>query len=63
MSLGKSEGLMQPIQMQLSQNQKLFSEVFSAFPESTQNLEYLEKEDEPQRPFLCEIIDTKCGVT
>ena len=54
---------MQPIQMQLSQNQKLFSEVFSAFPESTQNLEYLEKEDEPQRPFLCEIIDTKCGVT
>ena len=50
---------MQPIQMQLSQNQKLFPEVFSAFPESTQNLEYLEKEDEPQRPFLREIIDSK----
>ena len=59
MSLSKSEGLMQPIQMQLSQNQKLFSKVFSAFPESTQNLEYLEREDEPQRPFLREIIDSK----
>ena len=45
--------------MQLSQNQKIFSEVFSAFPETRQNLEYFEKEDEPQRAFLSEIIDCK----
>ena len=34
-SLSKSECLMQPIQKQLSQNQKKFSQILSAFPEST----------------------------
>ena len=33
-SLSKSECLTQPIQMQLSPNQKLFSEFFSPFPKS-----------------------------
>ena len=50
---------MQPIQMQLSQNQKIFSEFFSALPESTKNLEYFEKKDEPQRLFVFEIINCK----
>ena len=50
---------MQPIQMQLFINQKIFPEDFSAFPESTSNTEYFGKEDEPQRPFLFEIIDWK----
>ena len=34
-SLSKSECLMQPIQKQSSQNQKKFSQILSAFPEST----------------------------
>ena len=50
---------MQPIQMQLSQNQKLFSEVFSAFLESIKNSEYFETKDEPQKEFLSEIIHCK----
>ena len=43
--------------MQLSQNQKIFSEVSSAFPESRYNLKYFEQKDQPQRPFPSEIID------
>ena len=42
--------------MQLSQNQKQFSQFFSAFSESTINLEYFQKNVEPQRWFLSEII-------
>ena len=34
-SLSKNECLTQPIQMQLSQNLKVFSPLFSAFPKST----------------------------
>ena len=45
--------------MQLSKNLKIFSEIFAAFAESTYNLEYFEKKDEPQRWFLSEIIDYK----
>ena len=41
---------MQPIQMiQLSQNQKTFSKVFSEFRKSAKNLEYFEKKDDPHR--------------
>ena len=50
---------MQPIQLQLSQNQKIFSDCFSAFPKSTYHSEHFEKEDEPQRIFVSEIIDWK----
>ena len=32
--------------MQLSENQKIFSEFFSAFLKSAQNFEYFEKKDE-----------------
>ena len=59
LSLSKSDCLTEPIQMQLPQNQKISSEFLSAFPESTLNLEYFEKEKEPQRLFLSEIIDCK----
>ena len=48
---------MQPIQMQLSQNQKNFFEVFCTFPESKSNSKYLHKEDECQKPFHSEITD------
>ena len=34
---------MQRIQMQLSPNQKIFAQFFSAFPEFTQKFDYLEK--------------------
>ena len=43
LSHNQSECLMQPIQMQLSQNQKIFAQFFSAFPESTKNLEYFQR--------------------
>ena len=58
-SLTKSECETKRIQMQLFQNQKTFSEFLSAFPASTWNLEYFEKENEPQRLFFSEIIDCK----
>ena len=45
--------------MQLSQNQKIFPDFFPAFPKSTYHLEHFEKEDEPQRIFVSEIIDSK----
>ena len=57
--LSQSECLKRPIQTQLSQNQNKFSEFFSAFPDSTSNLEYFEKKDEPQRLFVSDIIDCK----
>ena len=45
--------------MQLSQNQKMFSDFSSAFPKSILNLEYFEKEDDLQRLFISEILDCK----
>ena len=42
-SLSKSQCLTQPIQMQLSPNQKIFSEAFSVLPECTWNFQYFEK--------------------
>ena len=50
---------MQPIQMQLSQNQKNFSQFFSVFPASTYNFEYFQKKVDTHRRFLTEIIDWK----
>ena len=35
--------------MELSLNQKIFSEFFSAFPEFTQKFDYFEKKDEARR--------------
>ena len=59
MPLSKSELLTEPIQMQLSPNQKMFSEVFSAFLQSTWNWEYFGKGDEPHRRFISPITDFK----
>ena len=42
-----------------TQNLKIFSELFSAFPESTSNFEDLEKKDEPGRLIVSEIKDSK----
>ena len=47
------------IQIQLSPNQKIFSEDFVAFTESTNNLEYFEQKDHRRKWFLSEIIDWK----
>ena len=33
--------------MQLSPNQKIFSQFLSAFPDSKKNFQYFEKKDEP----------------
>ena len=57
--LKKSDCLTQPIQMVLSQNQKIFSRFFYAFPESTWNMEYCEQKDELQRLFVSQIINSK----
>ena len=45
--------------MQLSQNQKNFSQFFSVFPESTYNSEYFQKKVDTYKRFLTEIIDWK----
>ena len=45
--------------MQLSQNGNIFSEIFSAFMESIENLEYFEQNDQGLRWFLSEIKDCK----
>ena len=41
------ENLKKPIQMQLPQKQKLFSQRFSAISKFTLNLEYFPKNDDP----------------
>ena len=45
--------------MQLSQNQEIVSQIFSASPDYTYYLEYFEKKYEPRKLFLSEIIDCK----
>ena len=45
--------------MNLCQNQKIFSVVFSVFPESTKNLEYFHQKASLQWFFLREIKDGK----
>ena len=46
---------MQPIQMQLSQKQKTFSEVFFAFSKSILNFEYFPKKDQRHSWYISEI--------
>ena len=45
-SLGNSENLLQPTQIQLSKKQKTFCQFFSPFVKSTLNLEYFFQKDE-----------------
>ena len=42
------ENLTQPVQIQLFQKQKIFSEFFIPFLQSIFNFQYLPKKDEPQ---------------
>ena len=51
--------LTMPIRMQLSKEQKTFSEFFAAFLKSILNFEHFEKEDDPQRFCLLGIRESK----
>ena len=46
-SLANRDNLTQPIQMQLSQKEKTFSNFFSAFLKSSLNFEHFLKKDDP----------------
>ena len=48
-----------PIQMQLSQKQKTFSEFFAAFLKFRLNFEYFEKTDDPHRFCIFEVTDSE----
>ena len=48
-----------PIQTQLSEKQKTFSEFFPAFLKSRLNLKHFEKEDDPHRFCIFEITDSE----
>ena len=58
-SFCKNECFMQPIQMHLSSNQKIFDQLCSAFSKSKLNLDLSEKKDDTQRLFVSKIIDCK----
>ena len=53
------DNLMTPIQMQLSQKQKKFSQFFDAFLRYSLNFKYFEKKDDPHRFCISEITDLK----
>ena len=53
------ENLTIPIQMQLSQKQKTFSEFFAAFLKSRLNFKYFLKKDDPPRFCIFEITDSE----
>ena len=48
-----------PIQMQLSQKKKIFSQLFAAFSKSTLNFKYFERKYDPQSICVSEIKDSK----
>ena len=50
------DNLMIPIQMQLSQKQKTFSQILAAFLKSRLNLEYFFKKDDPHRFIISEVM-------
>ena len=51
------ENLQLPIQMQLSEKRKTFSEFFVPFLESTSNFKHFEKKDDRHTYFLSEITE------
>ena len=55
----KRDNLTIPIQMQLSQKQKTFSQLFAAFLKFRLNFKYFEKKYYPHRFFISEITDSK----
>ena len=53
-SLPNTQYLTQPIQVQLSQKQKTFPPLFSAFSKSKLNFENFKKKDDPHSLFICD---------
>ena len=53
------ENLTIPIQMQLSQKQKTFSQFFAAFLKSTLNFKHFESKDDPHRFCIFEVTDSE----
>ena len=53
-SLPNREYLTQPIQVQLSQKQKTFPPLFSAFSKSKLKFEHFQKKDDPHSLFISE---------
>ena len=51
------ENLQLPIQMQLSEKRKTFSEFFVPFLESTSNFKHFEKKDDRHTYFISEITE------
>ena len=55
----KRDNLTIPIQMQLSQKQKTFSQFFAAFLKSTLNFKHFESKDDPHRFCIFEVTDSE----
>ena len=53
-SLRNREELTQPVQVKLSQKQKSFPSIFSAFSKSKLNFENFQKKDDPHSFFISE---------
>ena len=58
-SCSDRENLPLPIQLQLSEKLKTFSQFFIAFSESTLNLEHFGKKDEPHSSSIYEGTDSE----
>ena len=58
-SLLNTDNLTQPIQMQLSQKQKIYSEFVSAFLKSILKFEHFQKKHEPHSSCVSEITDSE----
>ena len=58
-SLLNRDNLTQPIQMQLSWKENLFSAFFSAFLKSSLNFEHFQEKDDPHSWYISEIIDSE----
>ena len=58
-SLLNRDNLTQPIQMQLSQKQKPFSELFPPFLNSTLNFEHFQTKDDSHNRGISKITDSK----
>ena len=58
-SLLNRDNLTQPIEMQLSPNQKTFSEFFSAFLESSLSFEHSQKEDDSHSWGISKITESE----
>ena len=58
-SLLNRDNLTQPIQMQLSQKQKTFSQFFSEVLICKLNFEHFQKNDDPYSRCISEIMDTE----